>query len=59
MEQIDRDPFIFTGMPATPADVLDMLADPDMPITVEVIEHLPPEQRPDPAAIAQVLGQDP
>lgn len=55
-QPLDKDPFIFTGVPATAEDVLEMLADPDIPITPEVIEALPPEQQPDPEAIAQVLG---
>jgi len=54
---LDADPLIPTGVPATPEDVLRLLADPDIPLTPEAIDQLPPEQRPDPEAIAEVLGQ--
>jgi hypothetical protein len=56
---LDADPLIFTGVPATAEEVLQMLADPDIPITPEVIEALPPEQQPDPDAIADILEHQP
>ena len=56
-DKIDADVFIFTGIPATPEDVLGMLADPDNPLTPDDLENLPPEQRPDPDAVVGVLGK--
>lgn len=53
---LDKDPAIFTGVPATQDDVLLMIADPESPVTPEVLDALPPEQRPEPEAIAEVLG---
>lgn len=54
-DPIDRDPLIFTGVEATPEDVLAMLADPDIPITPEAVPLLPPEQQPTPEQIEAVI----
>lgn len=43
---LDKDPFIPTGEPATPRDVVDMLADPTSPVTLDTIEKIAEWQRP-------------
>jgi hypothetical protein len=50
-EYLDADPFIPTGVPATPEQVAEMLADPASPVTPDVVELLPVEQQPTPEQI--------
>jgi hypothetical protein len=53
---LDADPFIPTGVPATPEQVADMLADPTSPVTADVVELLPVEQQPTPEQIEAAAG---
>ena len=50
---LDKDPFIPTGDPATPDDVVDMLADPESPVTLATIDLISEWQRP---SMDQIMG---
>lgn len=43
---IDQDVFIPTGVPATPEQVADLIADPDIPLTEDHIPLIAEDQRP-------------
>lgn len=43
---LDADPIIPTGLPATAEQVAKMVADPDLPLTIDVLPELPAAQRP-------------
>lgn len=49
---LDADPIIPTGIPATPEQVAQMIADPAIPVDAGVLPELSPEQRPSADQIA-------
>lgn len=52
---LDRDPIIPTGEAATAEDVAAMIADPESPVTVDVLPLIDPDQVPTPAMIADAF----